>query len=73
MPFVGLGQWFAGKVTPTPLQKKAEDLSLQAGPQLFILEDVTGAGKTEAACILAQRLLADGHGEGLYFALPTMA
>ena len=73
VPYAGLGQWFAGKVTPTPLQKKAEALPLQAGPQLFILEDVTGAGKTEAACILAQRLLADGHGEGLYFALPTMA
>ena len=73
MPYAGLGQWFAGKVTPTPLQKKAGALPLQAGPQLFILEDVTGAGKTEAACILAQRLLADGQGEGLYFALPTMA
>ncbi|MGP9663105.1 CRISPR-associated helicase Cas3' [Halomonas sp. AOP22-C1-8] len=73
VPYAGLAQWFSGKVTPTPLQQKAEDLPLQAGPQLFILEDVTGAGKTEAACILTQRLLADGHGEGLYFALPTMA
>ncbi|BBI53762.1 hypothetical protein HORIV_61830 [Vreelandella olivaria] len=73
IPYAGLAHWFAGTVTPTPLQQKAESLPLQAGPQLFILEDVTGAGKTEAACILAQRLLADGHGEGLYFALPTMA
>ncbi|RKD83852.1 CRISPR-associated helicase Cas3' [Kushneria marisflavi] len=73
IPYAGLAQWFADRVTPTPLQQKAADLPLQAGPQLFILEDVTGAGKTEAACILAQRLLADGHGEGLYFALPTMA
>lgn len=73
IPYGGLDQWFKGPVTPTPLQQKAEDLPLQAGPQLFILEDVTGAGKTEAACILAQRLLAAGHGEGLYFALPTMA
>lgn len=71
--YAGLDQWFAEQVTPTPLQQKAEALPLQDGPQLFILEDVTGAGKTEAACILAQRLLADGHGEGLYFALPTMA
>ncbi|GAB3338233.1 CRISPR-associated helicase Cas3' [Chromohalobacter beijerinckii] len=71
--YAGLTHWFAGTVTPTPLQQKAENLPLQAGPQLFILEDVTGAGKTEAACILAQRLLADGHGEGLYLALPTMA
>ncbi|MFG6665750.1 CRISPR-associated helicase Cas3' [Halomonas sp. HNIBRBA4712] len=73
VPYAGLAHWFSADVTPTPLQQKAETLPLQAGPQLFILEDVTGAGKTEAACILAQRLLADGHGEGLYFALPTMA
>ncbi|MCP1312791.1 MULTISPECIES: CRISPR-associated helicase Cas3' [unclassified Halomonas] len=73
IPYTGLAHWFSADVTPTPLQQKAETLPLQAEPQLFILEDVTGAGKTEAACILAQRLLADGHGEGLYFALPTMA
>ncbi|QJQ93888.1 MULTISPECIES: CRISPR-associated helicase Cas3' [Halomonadaceae] len=72
MPYAGLAQWFDGGATPTPLQQQAESLPL-GGPQLFILEDVTGAGKTEAACILAQRLLAAGHGEGLYFALPTMA
>ncbi|MCI5166417.1 MAG: CRISPR-associated endonuclease Cas3'', partial [Candidatus Electrothrix sp. GM3_4] len=35
--------------TPTPLQKKAGDIQLGRGPHLFILEDVTGAGKTEAA------------------------
>ncbi|RAH36341.1 CRISPR-associated helicase/endonuclease Cas3 [Halomonas sp. SL1] len=74
VPYAGLGSWFGGQsVTPTPLQGEAERLALGDGPQLFILEDVTGAGKTEAACILAQRLLAAGHGEGLYFALPTMA
>lgn len=73
-PYAGLGAWFNGEaVTPTPLQKAVEEIELQAGPQLFILEDVTGAGKTEAACILAQRLLHSGGAEGLYFALPTMA
>ena len=72
--YTGLDTWFNGEtVTPTPLQKAVEELELQAGPQLFILEDVTGAGKTEAACILAQRLLYAGEAEGLYFALPTMA
>lgn len=72
--YAGLASWFGGQsITPTPLQQEAESLTLGEGPQLFILEDVTGAGKTEAACILAQRLLAAGHGEGLYFALPTMA
>lgn len=70
----GLAAWFGGAdITPTPLQAQAENQSLGEGPQLFILEDVTGAGKTEAACILGQRLLAAGRGEGLYFALPTMA
>ncbi|MDN3555215.1 CRISPR-associated helicase Cas3' [Halomonas maura] len=72
--YAGLASWFGSQsVTPTPLQREAETLPIGDGPQLFILEDVTGAGKTEAACILAQRLLAAGHGEGLYFALPTMA
>ncbi|MFC3284066.1 CRISPR-associated helicase Cas3' [Litchfieldella rifensis] len=74
VPYAGLHAWFDGNaVTPTPLQSQAESIELASGPQLFILEDVTGAGKTEAACILAQRLLAEGHGDGLYFALPTMA
>ena len=74
VPYAGLASWFGGQpVTPTPLQREAETLPIGDGPQLFILEDVTGAGKTEAACILTQRLLAAGHGEGLYFALPTMA
>lgn len=43
------------------------------GPQLFILEDITGAGKTEAAMILTHRLMAAGKAQGIYFGLPTMA
>lgn len=58
---------------PTPLQRAAADLELSRGPQLFILEDLTGSGKTEAALILAHRLIAAGFADGLYFALPTMA
>lgn len=57
----------------TPLQAACADVALADSPQLFVLEDVTGAGKTEAAVMLAHRLLAAGHGQGLYFALPTMA
>jgi len=60
-------------VTPTPLQAAVEAIALGEGPQLFILEDVTGAGKTEAALLLAHRLMRNGQGEGLYFGLPTMA
>ncbi|WP_240894141.1 CRISPR-associated endonuclease Cas3'' [Halomonas alimentaria] len=74
IPYGGLASWFGGEsVTPTPLQREAETLPIGEGPQLFICEDITGSGKTEAACILNQRLLAGGHGDGLYFALPTMA
>ncbi|WP_046159008.1 CRISPR-associated helicase/endonuclease Cas3 [Chromobacterium vaccinii] len=58
---------------PTPLQRYAATAPLAEGPQLFLLEDVTGAGKTEAALILAHRLMAAGLADGLYFALPTMA
>lgn len=73
-PFTGIGGLFPGVArTPTPLQAGAAETDLGAGPQLFILEDLTGAGKTEAALLLAQRLMADGRGQGFFFALPTMA
>jgi CRISPR-associated endonuclease/helicase Cas3 len=58
----------------TPLQQRAMETDVSAeGPQLLVLEDVTGAGKTEAALILAQRLMAQGKGDSLYVGLPTMA
>ena len=57
----------------TPLQQWAEGVELASGPQLFIFEDVTGAGKTEAATSLAHRLMASDLANGLYVALPTMA
>jgi len=72
-----LGAEFAGLfphiATPTPLQCWADTISIGPGPQLFVLEELTGGGKTEAALTLAARLLAAGRGDGLYFALPTMA
>ncbi|MDH4344158.1 MAG: CRISPR-associated helicase/endonuclease Cas3, partial [Nitrospira sp.] len=40
---------------------------------LFVLEELTGSGKTEAALTLAARLMAEGQGRGVYLALPTMA
>lgn len=46
---------------------------LPDGPMLAVIEDETGAGKTEAAFFLAQRMLRAGKAKGLYFALPTMA
>jgi CRISPR-associated endonuclease/helicase Cas3 len=68
-----LSELFPFISTPTPLQKKAGNIQLGRGPHLFILEDVTGAGKTEAAFLLLHRLMASGRAEGAYFALPTMA
>jgi CRISPR-associated endonuclease/helicase Cas3 len=56
----------------TPLQGWAADAPI-SGQSLAIIEDLTGAGKTEAGLILAHRLMASGAAEGLYWALPTMA
>jgi CRISPR-associated endonuclease/helicase Cas3 len=57
----------------TPLQQTVREWKLVQSPQMFILEDVTGAGKTEAAVLLAHRLMQSGRGSSVYFALPTMA
>lgn len=59
--------------TPTPLQKICNEIDIPDGPQLWILEDVTGSGKTEAAMTLVSRILSSGGGEGCFIALPTMA
>ncbi|BCL75812.1 CRISPR-associated helicase/endonuclease Cas3 [Jeongeupia sp. HS-3] len=75
-PFPGvdhLHEIFGYLSRPTPLQHYAATVVLADGPQLFLLEDVTGAGKTEAALILTHRLMAAGRASGFYFGLPTMA
>lgn len=56
-----------------PMQAACADIPLPDGPALALIEDETGAGKTEAALLLAHRMLLAGKGRGLYFALPTMA
>lgn len=58
---------------PTPLQDWSSKVDLGNGPNLFILEDTTGSGKTEAALMLAHRLISSGQSKGMYVALPTMA
>lgn len=72
-PFAGAKHLFPFIKSLTPLQEWAEKRQLAGTNQLFILEDVTGAGKTEAALVLAHRLMANGLAEGIYVALPTMA
>ena len=71
--FRGFRHLFKGIAKPTPLQTYAQHTQLSNGPQLFILEELTGGGKTEAALTLAARLNAAGLGNGVYIALPTMA
>ncbi|MEJ7812323.1 MAG: CRISPR-associated helicase Cas3' [Gemmatimonadaceae bacterium] len=58
---------------PSPAQRWAETVALQAGPLLVVLEDVTGAGKTEAAQMLVHRLMVAGRASGAYWAMPTQA
>ncbi|MES9993564.1 MAG: CRISPR-associated helicase Cas3' [Candidatus Thiodiazotropha sp.] len=73
-PLLDVKTLFSPKIEiVTPLQAHCESLELQSGPQMFLLEDVTGAGKTEAAVILAHRQLVAGDAQGIYFGLPTMA
>jgi CRISPR-associated endonuclease/helicase Cas3 len=58
---------------PTELQRLADEMPLARGPQLVVVEEVTGGGKTEAAFSLAHRLVAARQADGLYLGLPTMA
>ncbi len=67
------GSHIQGNIEMTPLQNQAAAIPMKSQPQLFILEDVTGAGKTEAAMILLYRLMASGQSQGFYFGLPSMA
>jgi CRISPR-associated endonuclease/helicase Cas3 len=69
----GLRALWPELATPTPLQALAESVELEDGPHLFVIEEVTGGGKTEAALVLAHRLMEKGAASGLYFGLPTMA
>lgn len=70
-PFTGIRKLF--EIEPTSLQSWADTVRISDGPQIFVLEELTGSGKTEAALTLAARLSAAGHGQGVYIALPTMA
>jgi len=73
LPFLGVHPLLGSGAKPSPLQEICSEVPVASSPQLFLVEDQTGAGKTEAALALAHRLLEAGAGDGLYFALPTMA
>lgn len=62
-----------GQFPLTQAQKWSASVPLDSNPGLFIIEDMMGSGKTEAALILAHRLMQAGRAGGLYVALPTMA
>ena len=57
----------------SPLQQWAASVDIPQAPQIYLLEDVTGSGKTEAAMMLAYRLMEQGLAEGFFIGLPTMA
>lgn len=77
IPPAGSLQGFSGLFpeisTPSPVQLYADSMPLSHGPQLVIIEDMTGSGKTEAALCLAHRLMTNGQAQGLFLGLPTMA
>ena len=70
---LGYEELIGAKVIPTPMQDWVSNTDLPVGPSLFMIEDETGSGKTEAALMLAHRLMKSGSADGLYVALPTMA
>jgi CRISPR-associated endonuclease/helicase Cas3 len=70
---LSFAELFPRIATPSPLQDWAATVALSPRPQIHLLEDVTGAGKTEAALTLAHRLMAGGCADGFFIGLPTMA
>ena len=69
----GAAQVLLHAAPPRPMQVAVAEIGLPAGPVMGLIEDTTGSGKTEAALILAARMMAAGKGDGFFFALPTMA
>ncbi|MBP2315541.1 CRISPR-associated helicase Cas3' [Azospirillum soli] len=57
---------------PSPLQAAVDGMVFD-GQCLVLIEEMTGGGKTEAANLVAAKLMASGAAHGLYLALPTTA
>lgn len=59
---------------PHPLQEKAiQQIEQLKSPFLMIIEAPTGCGKTEAALVIADRIIAADKLRGFYIAMPTQA
>ncbi len=71
--FTSAAMWIASGQQIRPMQSAAASVELGDGPTITILEDLTGSGKTEAAMILAHRMIAAGRAARLFWALPTQA
>ena len=72
-PAISYGELIRGAATPSPMQDWAATVPLPRAAGLFLIEDETGSGKTEAATMLVNRLMRAGSASGVYVALPTMA
>jgi CRISPR-associated endonuclease/helicase Cas3 len=70
-PQMHFGDLWTGRL-PSPSQQLVAEMPANE-PACVVIEDVMGAGKTEAALLLAHRLIAQGQADGLFWALPTMA
>jgi CRISPR-associated endonuclease/helicase Cas3 len=70
---MNLAQLSGEQINPTPLQQLCSQSKNFKDPQLWILEDITGSGKTEAAMLLVNRMMAAGQADGFFIGLPTMA
>ncbi len=57
--------------SPRPAQASIEELDIQSGGSICVLEAETGSGKTEAALLHYLRMLHADQVDSLYFALPT--
>ncbi len=57
---------------PSPLQSVIDGMRFD-GQCLVFIEEMTGGGKTEAANLVAAKLMASGAAHGMYVALPTTA
>lgn len=72
-PAADFSHLFPSIAQPSHLQQLCDTIELGDGPNFFILEDLTGSGKTEAALTLAGRLIAKEKAHGLFIGLPTQA